>query len=128
MAMSIERQLSDLITQIEVIFTDYNNNNTLSKKITSYKKCDILLKEARKLIEELKIEIINLDKITTLPTRDQSEKAKVLVDLLQIPSTNFDAVISIVKDLKAIHNGIPTSAEIIENVESEVVYDDLENI
>ena len=128
MEQSIEKRLSDLITQIELIYTDYNNNDTNSKKIQSYRKCDVLLKQAKNLIEELKIEIINLDQTFVLSQMDptQTNRIETLIDLLQMPSTNFDSIVKIYRELKMIYSGIPTTVTIIDNVENEVVYDDLE--
>jgi hypothetical protein len=128
--MSTEKQLCDLITQIEIIYTDYNNTNTPAKKIQSYKKCEILLKQAKTLIEELKSEIIMLDQ-RAIPVDkgvNQAERANVLVDLIQIPNTNFDSVRKIIEELKSIYNGLPTSTVVIDNVESEIVYDELVEI
>lgn len=128
MEQSIEKRLSDLITQIELIYTDYNNNDTNSKKIQSYRKCDVLLKQAKNLIEELKIEIINLDQTFALNEIDpsQTNRIETLIDLLQMPNTNFDSVVKIYRELKMIYAGIPTTITIVDNVENEVVYDDLE--
>ena len=120
-------RLNDLLNQITLIYTDYDNNNTALKKIKSYNKCKLLLDEANRILEELKIERININKNTRFATREQMNKANMYIDLLQIPNSNYDTVKQITEELDAIYKSIPETAKIIDNIENDVSYDDIDN-
>ena len=121
----METRLVDLIDQITLIYTDYDNNNTSSKKIISYNKCMVLITEAKKLIEEIKIEVSDVDK-NIQPTTKQLNRLNILIELLQISNLNVNELMQIIKELLVMKNNIPTTTTIIDNVEKEVLYDEYE--
>jgi len=121
----MERRLVDLIDQTTLIYTDYDNNNTPSKKIISYNKCMVLITEAKKLIEEIKIEVNDVDK-NIQPTTKQMNRLNTLIELLQISNLNVNELMQIIEELLVMKNNIPTTVTIIDNVEKEVLYDEYE--
>lgn len=120
MDLSSEAKLIDIRNQITLIYTDYDKNDTLSKRIVSYNKCMILIAEAKKLIEELQIKIVNINSNVKYATREQMKRANNLTMLLQIPGLTFDNLIQIVEEQRAISNSIPTTATVVENIEDGV--------
>lgn len=117
MDLSSEAKLIDIRNQITLIYTDYDKNDTLSKRIVSYNKCMILIAEAKKLIEELQIKIVNINSNVKYATREQMKRANNLTMLLQIPGLTFDNLIQIVEEQRTISNSIPTTATVVENIE-----------
>jgi len=126
MNQSTESRLNDVLDEIAIIYSSYDENNTPLKKINSYNKCSLLITEAKRLIEELKIEIINMDNNPKKASQSQMQQAQTLIDLLQLPGLKFDHLKQIIVSLREIDNEIPSKATIIDNIEKEILYDEVE--
>ena len=82
-----------------------------------------LATEAKDLIDLLKIEISNLD--TSKVGKTQQSNIKKLEELLSCPNLNYDELMKIVQQFRSISAGLPTTTEIKDNVEKEVmIYDE----
>jgi len=120
---SNEDRLTSTLTDISLIYADYKQNNSPAKKIDSYNKCNLLIQESKRLIEELKIEIINMDKNSNKATREQLNQAKLYIELAQLPGLHFDQLKQIIVSLREMHNAIPTEPNVVDDIENEIFCD-----
>ena len=120
---SNEDRLTSTLTDISLIYADYKQHNSPAKKIDSYNKCNLLIQESKRLIEELKIEIINMDKNSNKATREQLNQAKLYIELAQLPGLRFDQLKQIVVSLREMHNAIPTEPNVVDDIENEIFCD-----
>lgn len=122
------KKLENILKDVDMILLDSHNNSkfpvTLEKKLQNYKKGTLLIDEAVQLIENMKEEIKNLD--TSKADKSQSSKINQFIDLLSIPNQKFDQVLYLVEQLHTICAGIPTTAQIHDIVDQEVIYEELE--
>ncbi len=126
METSNEQKLVELLDNITINYKNQDENNTLVKKTQKYNECVVMIKEAKRLIEELKIEIINMDNGTQTATPAQISETNTLIELVQISGSNFDDLKQIIESLRHIHNTIPTETTIIDNIENDICYEDEE--
>lgn len=125
MALSNEKALGELIDQISLTYIDYGTKNTQGK-INSRDECIILVNKAKTKIEDLKIEIINLDKDTKNATKKQIDQVNDLIMYSQLPNLSFDNLRQIITELKAVYNAIPETVNVIHNVEDEIIFDEID--
>jgi len=117
------KRLNNILNQIEMLYIDSHNNKlSLQRKLENYNKSSIFITQATQLIEKMQSEIQNLD--TSKIDNSQNSKINELINMLSIKNTNFDQVIYIVEQLRAISSGQPIATEIIENVDQEVIYEE----
>lgn len=123
-----EQKLNALINNITINYANMNDISTSKTKIQKYTECCQMITMAKKLIEELKIEIINMDSNKEKVTREQMSEAKKLNELLQLPGLNFDMLKQIIESLKSMQNSIPTEVTITSNLENEIHVEDFDEI
>jgi hypothetical protein len=111
-----EDKLSDVLNEIALTYSDYKRSSSPSGKIDIYNKCNNLISVAKRLIEELKIDIINMDSNTDKATRRQLDQANLYIELAQLPAFDFNQQKQIIVELKEIYKGIPTGTTVIDNV------------
>ena len=126
MEITNEQRLNSKLDEIALIYANYNKNAKPVEQIENYTKCGILITEAKRLIEELKIEIINMEKISKKASVEEMKQARNLIELCQLPGLNFSQLKQIIESLRELHNGIPTTAIINEGVEEEIIYDEVD--
>ena len=115
--MPTEQKLHLLLASIMINYNNINKNNTNKAK---YAECYKMIIEAKKLIEELKIEIINLDSIEEKATPEKMLEINRLTDLLQVSSLSFDMIRQIIVSLKKIQNALPDDVVVVNNLEKEI--------
>lgn len=118
-----EDKFADNRTDIDLLIADYKAQSSAAKKIDAFNRLDILIKRQKQLIEDLKIEVINMDKNPSKATREQLSNAKMYIELAQMPNFSFDQLKQIITALREINNAIPTTAEVFDNIENEIAYD-----
>ena len=123
-----EQKLNALINNITINYANMNDISTSKTKIQKYTECCQMITLAKKLIEELKIEIINMDNNKEKITREKMSEAKKLNELLQLPGLNFDMLKQIIESLKSMQNSIPTEVTITSNLENEIHVEDFDEI
>lgn len=122
MELSNSTRLVTLMNNFSVAYTDYGSNES------KFNECMTLIRDSKKLIEELKIELVDMNKNTQMATTAQMERVNVLINLIQIPNLTFDNLKQIIDELQTIHNSIPTTVTVIDNVENELIFDDIDDI
>lgn len=121
MNLSNSTRLVNTMNQFSLAYADYD-----IKKESKFNECMTLIRDSKKLIEELKIELIDMNKNTQMATKTQMERVNVLINLMQIPNLTFDNLKQIIDELKTIHNSIPTTVTVVDNVENELIFDDID--
>lgn len=117
--LTSDRELRRLITEIKSIYCDYHGKKiSLSKKIENYRKSYLLIQQAEHIIDELKQE---MGKINTEHAKTDIKYVADLTALLEMPHLKFDEILYIVNQLRAMSNGLPIDASIVEHVETAVV-------
>ena len=114
-----EKRLVQLMSDISLIYVLSKEDQSLQKKFEHYQNANVLIPEAKKLIDDLQSEVYNLD--MSKVDKSHTPNAKKLADLLTTPNLNFKEVAYIVKELKQMANGLPTTANVNDNMEKEVV-------
>ena len=79
--------------------------------------------EASQLIENLQNQISKLDTIKA--DNPRIEKINCFIDLLTNGNLDFDETMNIINELCAISAGIPTTTQIFDNIEQEVIYEEV---
>ena len=120
---SSEQRLIEIISQVKVIYLDAKNKN-FSQRLENYRKCNLLVEEASRLIDNLQNEITNMD--LRKATREQIQQSEKSVEFLTIPNLRFDEAMYVMKDLRSVELGLPFNPEIIDHIEKQVVYEEQE--
>ena len=121
------RKLEKVMNQISFIHIESRKKQTFEKKLEHYTQCTILINEALKLIDEMKNQITNIDSLGTKADNLQIESMHKWIDLLNNDAQlNFDEIIHIVEQLNCIATGIPTTTQLNDNIDQEVIYEEQE--
>ena len=120
-----EKRLVELMDEIGYIYVQSKNEQSLQKKLENYQNGMLLIDEAKKKLDDLQGEIVSLNMINGDKTL--MANMKKLEELLS-PNLNFKEVMYIVAELKKIANGLPTTANINNNTQNEVVIYEEENV
>jgi hypothetical protein len=112
------------MSEISMICIDSQKKLTLEKKLENYTKGTLLISEANELIEKLQNEITNMD--TSKINKTNFGKVNEYIDLLSVNNPNFDEVLYIIEQFRAINSGLPVTAQINDNIEQEVIYEEHE--
>ena len=114
------------MNEIQMVHIDSHNlgkkPRQLEKKLQNHAQGTLLIDEADQLINALEHEIQNLSMVKA----DKSLIAKVneFNDLLSRTNPKFDEVMYIVEQMRAIDAGLPTSTEILDGIEQEIIYEE----
>ena len=120
------KRLNTIMNEIQMVYIDSQNLGKkpvqLEKKIQNYTQGTLLINEASELIEALEHEIQNLN----MAKADKSLITKVneFNDLLSRTNPRFDEVMYIVDQLRSIDAGLPINAEILNDIEQEIIYEE----
>lgn len=118
---SSEQRLTRLMDEIGMIYLQSKSkeDQTLQKKLENYQNGTLLLSEAKKLLDELQNDVSTID--TSKISKSQITHAKKYIELLSAPNLNFTEVMRITTELKKMAAGIPTTTNVNDNVEKEVI-------
>jgi len=121
--ISDSQRLNHIITQVKTIAIDSHNHNhknkNLSKKLEDYNKTNILITEASRLIEKLENEIMAMNNVSATNDPQIGNNIQEFIDLLSDSTINFDENMYIIEQLKLINAGLPTTTQIIDNVQQD---------
>lgn len=116
------KKLQDIMSQIQIIYMDSKQKITFEKKLENYEKANLYINEAVQLIEKLQNDINNINNTKTDPA--QIARVNQFIDMLSMNNPKFEEVLYIVQQLRAINAGLPTTTQITDNVEQEIIYDE----
>ena len=123
--MESSKKIRNIFEEINVIYLDYHKKQTFEKKLETYKKVNLLIDEATKLIGNLQNEIQNLDKKNL--NGSQTGKINELIDLLTNTNMNmnpnFNEVQYIVEQLYGINSELPHTVEFIDDINKQIIYE-----
>ncbi len=111
-----EDRLLDLKSQLEILKIEVFTETNQTKKINSYNQAMHVIDELKKIIEEIKLDIVGLDENTDRASRQQLEKMDQLIFETEVPACRIDNVIRLLKTWKEIMNAIPNNATIHEDI------------
>ena len=120
---SASKRLNQIINDISGIYADSTRKITFKKKLENYATVSVLITEATRLIENLQEQITALD--TSTANVDHIDRINEYCDLLT-RNINFDETMHITRELFAISLGIPTTSDIFDNIEDEIIYEEQE--
>lgn len=116
------KRLNNIMAQISMISIESQKKLTLEKKLENYTKGSLLINEATQLIEKMQDDIKNLD--TSKIDKLNMVKINEFIKLLTTSNPNFDEVLFIVEQLRALSSDLPKITEITDNVDREIIYAD----
>lgn len=120
------KQLKQILLTIESMYVDLKTSNTpqtLEKKMTFYKKSNLLINEANNLIKKLESDINN---VSIENTNANVSHIDTYLNLLSINNLNFDELINILAYLQSISNQYPDAVKIINDIDKEVLYEEID--
>jgi len=118
---STEQKLNDYMSQISCIYAESINEKTLEKKFATHNQVNILITEAKKLIDELLNEIKNIN----VNISDSTKIANIneLISILDV-APNFSETMYVVHEFHKIMNSLPQISTINDNIEKDVIYEE----
>lgn len=115
-------KFNEIRTQLNLFYLEIINKKlTLEKKLELREKSKYLVNEAKQLIMKMQNEISNMNSNTM--NNSQTDLNDCMINILENPHVNFNEVLDIVKQLQSIKQSIPTSAEIVNNLENDTKFE-----
>lgn len=123
--METFKRLNRIMDEISIISIDSQilgkKPQQMEKKLQNYIKGNLLIDEASQLIEKLENDVkkINITKID----RTQINDIDKYIDLLEISNPHFNEILYIIETLYANSVSLPTSMQITDNVDQEIIHE-----
>lgn len=123
--METNYQLLNIICEVQRIYIDSKEKQPIAKKMENRNKGDILITEAKKLIDVLQNEISKMDSNTI--NKNRPSEVDRLIELASVPNINFKEVIYIINKLRAYNVATSENPQITDHIENDY-FEDVNNI
>lgn len=124
MTENSEQKLVKLINAINIIYIDSNKKSNLKSKLENYRKANILINEANNVIDQIQKDVQDID-ISKID-RASNVNIDIFKDIINNGNPNIREVVYAIGQLKSIFTGIPSTQEIINHVDREVIYEEVD--
>lgn len=113
-----EKRYSNIIEQLQLLAIQTKSHNDLYKKDEDYLNAKKLIDEANIYLDSLedKIKNINISSIQNI-----TQSIDDYIKMIDIPNPKFNEIIYVITHLQALYNKLPSSVQIIDNIENDMI-------
>lgn len=113
-----EKRYYNIIEQLQLLVIQSKSHNDLYKKDDDYINAKKLIDEANIYLNSLedRVKNINISSIQNI-----SQSIDDYINMIDVPNPKFNEIIYVITHLQALYNRLPSSAQIIDNIENDMI-------
>lgn len=113
-----EKRYYNIIEQLQLLAIQSKSHNDLYKKDDDYLNAKKLIDEANIYLNSLEDRVKNIN-ISSI--QNSSQSIDDYINMIDVPNPKFNEIIYVITHLQALYNRLPSSAQIIDNIENDMI-------